>query len=375
MAKKELLQFLKSKKSIKDLMVLDYEQKVFELNQKATKARLESLSSRTHLLNQHIDQLCILINYFEDSQRYLEESIDKKSKIIISSYDEKCNNEFSKLIKKYNYANIFDAKHDAVQLIMDEMFLNFTGRAPKFDVMTIQHDRLKCILETKGKELLMRAESDIDSLINESFKEKWDWFFRNIKNIKKSYNQGSDYARNMAGGTCWENSCEREARFLKSIHERKNLSKILEQIEMGSSDEGRVNRARLNLNDQKAINGTYNKFNLKDPLIKDVKVPLKGLKGSSVIEELFNKKMLDVYHRNSSFLFYLNNTKNSSSGGHVINLVFDPSLKLYGFIDDNLGSCIYSSEQEFKKEFSDYINVIYPDYDKFRIGVCELLKA
>lgn len=204
--------------------------------------------------------------------------------------------------------------------------------------------------EVLYKELYLRYYADLHL-----------WMAANINAIKKPYNQGDQDSENMGEGTCFTNSLERYRLLLD------NPFKDGTTIHMGSSPEGRARQGAVNLaftqgikgelSAQEAMakqNGLATKFDLK--LVAKVEQARPQILSKAVVAQLDSLAT-------PNFLGIISII--SPKGAHSFNIQIDRTNNIFRFIDDNMGVCEWDSYANFRKQFSQYLDLFYSGYHSF----------
>ncbi|HEX4838840.1 MAG TPA: hypothetical protein VFU89_00175 [Rhabdochlamydiaceae bacterium] len=204
--------------------------------------------------------------------------------------------------------------------------------------------------------LFKNLENFYDKAYKEYMLKQHAWFATYAQEIKKPYSQAADIHRNVAEGTCLQNSLDRQLLLLKTPASK------AEDIQMGSTQGGRVTQARLN--------SVYN----------DAKVGLIPTKEAAALQKkscerlglissdtkpycTTPKELIKCLSPKENFLGLLSLV--SPDGGHAVNVQIDHKRKIFRFIDDNLGIFEMDNYEDFVTAFQTYLESYYPKFNAF----------
>jgi hypothetical protein len=352
MARRDLLKFLKSPQSPDEFLSNAYIPKIAELRQNALKNRLNSLcrtsSNKTELMISNIVNIIRFLKHFErEYEKYVNETIDA----IYQRCDEKTNGRFSsELMKYYDYCDMRESE------LVDGEIENFLEQLSRPSLMSkitqFSSEEFNEALQSIYKTHFEICEKNLISTFKDHFREKYNWIVKNNKHIKKPENQGKLKDINCQDGTCYQNTIERERLLII------NPEISADKIKVRSSEKGRFIRAQLN---QKKS------FEKED--VEKLGVASITRTGIPNIQAIFEEDALK-FSKNGSLILEL---FDNNGDGHAINVQFNPAKNIYRFIDDNFGICEFDSAEEFKREFSEYMNLFYSDYHTFYVELFSLL--
>jgi len=320
------------------------------IQEKVIVTRISNITSSNSSFDP-VKQLIPKIDHLKELESQCKSFLYGKIDNIHKKFDALSGNKFSELIKNYPYA---DLRSKAPQIIQSV---------------------LKSYCSSSKSESSI-SEEMIEKSINSQthrFEAVYRWYLANLPYIQKPYNQGTDDNRNLGTGTCFENSCDREALLLTTPEID------FKDIPMGSTESGRFNTASAKIGLSKKENVKHivmindyleNKLHLK--VKSRERLTVQNTTNNSrqhIVDQLFNEQKIPDATQ-SAILLLMANGKGKMSG-HAINVQVIRDKHLFRFIDDNLGIVKYPTEVEFQKNFKWWLELTYSDLDVFTVITAE----
>jgi len=210
----------------------------------------------------------------------------------------------------------------------------------------------------RDKSIFKNLENFYDTTYKEYMLKPHAWVAIYAQEIKKPYSQAADIHRNLAEGTCLQNSLDRHSVLLKAPASK------AEDIQMGSTQKGRATQAKLNYVYTDAKVGLIPK---KEAAALQAKSCERlGLISSDVKPACTTpEELIKCLSPKESFLGLLSLA--SPDGGHAMNVQIDHKQKIFRFIDDNLGIFEMDNYQDFVTAFQTYLESFYPKFIAFQL--------
>ncbi len=336
-----------------------------EIEKKLIASRLDIIISKMPVSGHSfgkafIANFYLLMNALEDFELNIayaacNEGLEKALTVL----DPEKNGELLKVLKEY--PNLDPTQAHAGLLLMAEQ--HYVKPLSIDDLCTLNADSFnKKIMQMNEGAFEKVAKFYVD-IYKKYFLEMHCWIAENLKALKKVYSQSAHDSLNMGEGTCFQNSLERQSLLLADPY------KDGTQIPMGSSAKGRMMKAAVNHSFSEAKKG---RLSIETAANIQLKSPQKfGLKGSETLKGVTVSNLpkavigqLDGFSKKGFRGIII---MESSSGAHAFNIQIDPQLKIFRFIDDNMGVCEWKDYKQFREQFYSYLNAFYSDYNRFSL--------
>ncbi len=217
------------------------------------------------------------------------------------------------------------------------------------------------ILQEKISSLYPKKLSTIKNILNGAL-EKYNWWNDHIDNIIVPYDQSADHTRNQGDGTCLPNSLGRHQQLAK------NPKIETKELNLGSSEKGRVNQARMNAAKLFSADtpAAYNQFLGEIGFGQAPQIKHQTLTNSpDGYQNLVNTLIPTGKPLLGMLAMTYTDPSTQTTEGHVFNIQIDHKNGKFRMIDDNVAAMEFTSPDELKTSLVSYLKVFYPDYTNF----------
>lgn len=372
-AQRLMLKYLKNSDASLNELIAGIKKQIKSIQRELIKSKLGTIISKIPLEKQSMFGEAFIANFYrvmlavEKFQLNIGIAVCEKFwEETLKVLDPRGEDKISTLLKHYSFLDPKEMKILILRFAQKQYFKTLTLE----EICKLDLKGFKKKIAEMNKSAVKETEALYKELYFRYYADRHLWMSVNINAIKKPYNQGDQDSENMGEGICFTNSLERYRLLLD------NPFKDGTTIHMGSSPEGRARQGAVNLaftqgikgelSAQEALakqNGLAAKFDLK--LVAKVEQARPRILSKAIVDQLDSLAT-------SNFLGII--TIKSPQGGHAFNIQIDRKNNIFRFIDDNMGVCEWTSYDDFRKQFSLYLDHFYSDYHSFALEQYASLK-
>lgn len=328
-------------------------------------------------------------NTIQQMQAFKVESrgyLQQKWSGVLRKFDESTSGKVSPIVAQLGYCNL-ERQIDSIEERLNSAYLKEFGPG-LFEKATTEPSKvfLKSLEGVKVKETKLYEQHLASSY--RSVRPYLKWIVDHANFIKSTYDQGSDFNRNMGTGTCERNSEDRHKLLLRTPFVPS------EKIELGSSSVGRHNQVmrgvvsdlakripqgkslssmsqgeRLIVKEvQQKLKAIYERVGLNPTGVHTV---AKATKGSTPQDALWAELTRLVMDENAT-LFILGMDAEEGPG-HAINIQVDLKAPIYRFVDDNIGVVECPDAKTFREALTSWLSTAYPELTSYDLSTFEIM--
>ena len=317
-----------------------------------------------------------------ESREYLQQ----KWSGVLRKFDQSTKGKVSPIVAQLGYCNL-ERQIDSIEARLNSAYLKEFG-PELFGKATTEPSKvfLKSLEGVKVKESELYKQHLARSY--RSVRPYLKWIVDHANFIRATYDQGSDFNRNMGTGTCERNSEDRYKLLLQMP------SVPSEKIALGSSSVGRHNQVlrgvvsdlAKRIPEGKSLSSMSEGERL---IVKEVHQKLKAIykrvglnptgvhavakagKGSTPQEALWAELTRLVMDENET-LFILGMDAEKGPG-HAINIQVDLKAPIFRFVDDNIGVVECPDAKTFREALTSWLSTAYPDLTSYDLSTFEIM--
>lgn len=305
---------------------------------------------------------------------------------VLRKFDETTSGKVSPIVAQLGYCNL-ERQLDSIEARLNSAYLKEFG-PELFGKATTEPSKvfLKSLEGVKVKETKLYEQRLRRSY--QSVRPYLKWIVDHASFIRSTYDQGSDFNRNMGNGTCERNSEDRHKLLLRTPFVPS------EKIALGSSSVGRHNQVMRDVVSQlakripqgKSLSSMSQGERL---IVKEVQQKLKAIyervglnstgvhavakatKGSTPQEALWAElTRLVMDEKETLFILGMDAEKGP---GHAINIQVDLKAPIFRFIDDNIGVVECPDAKTFREALTSWLSTAYPDLTSYDLSTFEIM--